>query len=207
MFETPFSIPPMMQKEEVDCSNFCQTLTRQQIEHLKNIRSSNGKIIITEDDRLSAICMHRDINGRSALKPDCSTNEVTCMICGKTFNLLDRLKMEDLEAASSNIIDILQTIKTLYVDMPVESAKDFFTIIALLEKVPELYMMACASFKKHDRDQIKNDESTFDFAGWAREHPECLNPYGRLMIDDGNTFAQAKENTKRARKKTTNKEV
>lgn len=137
------------QSVNVDTRSFCQTLTEEEMKSLEKAQEE-FTLGISREDQLRAICMHRDINGRSMLDLDSVTGMAKCKICGKSFNVVDNCSDQDIQNAVDNLIDILQTTKTLYVDMPAEAAKKFYTILALLEKVPGLYKVSVENFNKHE---------------------------------------------------------
>ena len=142
---------PLMagQTINVDKKSFCQTLTAEDIESLKQT-TEEFTLGITNREKLVAICMHRDINGNSTLVPDSVTGEVKCLICGEQFQIVDRCSEKDIENAVKNLLDVLQTTKALYIDMPSDAARNFYTIIALIKKIPGLYKVATDNFSKHE---------------------------------------------------------
>ncbi len=172
---------PMMagQTVNVDPKSFCQTLSAEEIESLKQT-TEEFTLGITNREKLVAICMHRNLDGKSALSPDPTTNEVTCLICGEKFQLLDRCSEQDIEAAVANLLDILQTTKTLYVDMPSDAARNFYTIIALIKKIPGLYKIATDNFSKHEN--AMNGAWTFQGAnGLLNEYNALAFGYNPMM--------------------------
>ena len=151
MFQQFYNPSPFMagQTVNVDTKSFCQTLTAEEMESLKQT-TEEFTLGITNRDKLISICMHRDLNGKNTLVSDPTTGEVKCLICGETFQLVDRCKEEDIQNAVDNLLDILQTTKTLYVDMPSDAARNFYTIIALIKKIPGLYKISTDNFSKHE---------------------------------------------------------
>lgn len=155
------------QSVNVDTRSFCQTLTEDEIKALTQAQDE-FTLGITKEEQLRAICMHRDLQGHSML--DTTSNilgEAKCKICGETFNIVDSCTDQDIEDAVNNLLDVLQTTKTLYVDMPVEAARKFYTIIAMLKKVPALYKIASENFTKHENAII----------GWRLGHNTPNNGY------------------------------
>ena len=155
------------QSVNVDTRSFCQTLTEEEIKALTQAQDE-FTLGITKEEQLRAICMHRDLQGHSML--DTTQNilgEAKCKICGETFNIVDSCSDQDIEDAVNNLIDILQTTKTLYVDMPAEAARKYYSIIAMLKKVPGLYKIASENFTKHENAII----------GWRLGHNTPNNGY------------------------------
>ena len=189
MFQNPMYASPMMagQTVNVDPKSFCQTLTAEEMESLKQT-TEEFTLGITNREKLVAICMHRDLNGKSALAPDPTTNEVTCLICGEKFQVVDRCSEQDIQNAVDNLLDILQTTKTLYVDMPSDAARNFYTIIALIKKIPGLYKISTDNFSKHEN--AMNGAWTFNSGyGMLNEYNalagSMFNPYMNPMMGMG----------------------
>lgn len=185
MFNQFYNQSPYMagQTVNVDTKSFCQTLTAEEIESLKQT-TEEFTLGITNRDKLISICMHRDLNGKSTLAPDPTTGEVKCLICGESFQLVDRCKEEDIQNAVDNLLDILQTTKTLYVDMPSDAARNFYTIIALIKKIPGLYKISTDNFSKHEN--AMNQAWGFQGAGNMLNEYNALafgyNPYMGSMV-------------------------
>lgn len=95
----------------------------------------------TETELLQAGCSHRDPNTRTYTLVQDGSGALKCTKCGAVFNLVD-IPTDEIEKYVSSIIDILQTTKLLYVNMPPETIKTFFSMIPFLEKVPKLYEIA-----------------------------------------------------------------
>ena len=159
------------QSVNVDARSFCQTLTEEEMNSLKQAQEE-FTLGITKEDQLRAICMHRDINGHSMLEPfdNGLSNMAKCKICGESFRIVDSCSDEDIKDAVDNLVDILQTTKTLYVDMPIEAAKKFYTILALLKKVPGLYKVSVENFAKHENAM----------ANWSYNRGSVANEYNML---------------------------
>ena len=102
---------------------------------------------LTEYEMARGSCPHRR-GGDFKLTPT-ADGLSKCSICNETFNLVevteDEVKLKVLE-----LIDILQSIKTLNVEMPINVLKEFMPIIEYLKKVPRLYTAATSTFQKYD---------------------------------------------------------
>lgn len=125
-------------------------LTPEQIDKL----TSQGEfdLGITEEELNRALCNHRTKDGmQDTLTFDPVTGVARCTICGYTFRPIQSDESPDeIKSAVAKIIDILQTIKILYVDLPEQAHRDFFPILAMLEKVPQLFEYASKNFSKHE---------------------------------------------------------
>jgi len=126
-----------------------QPLTVEQIKLLRN-QTPAFTLDVSDEDMLRSRCTHKTLDGKFAtvLNND-PEGTVTCSICGAKFSLMEVAK-ESAEEAVRIIIDLLQSIKTYYVDMPDSVAIQFFQMIPFIEKIPKLYEIALNNFNKYD---------------------------------------------------------
>lgn len=142
--------PYQPQQPYNDAKGYCQTLTVEEANSLRK-QIEEFSLNLSSRDQLSAICMHRDpATGKSTLIPNMADDTVTCSICGKTFTIVDGLTEADVLDAVQRLIDVIQTTKTLYLDMPTDAARHFYVVLALIEKIPGLYKIASDNFASHE---------------------------------------------------------
>lgn len=111
---------------------------------------SQFKLSVTEEELAKGQCNHYNINGTSALIPDQDgSGGCTCAICGTHFNSRE-FSQEDVQNATQNILDILNTIKIMYLSIDPNAALEYFQIIPFIEKIPQLYNIAVNDFKKYE---------------------------------------------------------
>ena len=112
----------------------------------------NGKgapdIQITQADYDKAICTHRDVNGNSRVI-DMGNGKVRCEICGAEFALTDSATIEDIKTATENIHNVLNTAKVMWLDVPDQVAINTFQILAVVDKIPQLYEIATSRLQKY----------------------------------------------------------
>lgn len=130
---------------------YTQPLTPEQINRLRT-QGNPFKIEVTEEDLLRAACTHKE-NGQSTLVyqgTDDNGNEVVqCAICGEKFSMVDYDEKE-LQNAVDTIINLLQTSKTMYLDAPANLVSQYYQMIPLLKKFPQLYQIAMNNFSKYE---------------------------------------------------------
>ena len=102
---------------------------------------------VSQVDALKAICTHRDKNG-DTLIPN-NDGSVTCSICGTRFTPVNT-SQENVEQVCKSAIDILETIKMMYVDIPNDVTKSYFQMTPFLAKAPQLYKIALDQFNKYN---------------------------------------------------------
>lgn len=123
-------------------------------DEIKELQQNNSVFSLSIDrlDMLQAQCNHRSADGtQDSLTYDPVTGMATCTICGYKFKPIDVDESADsIQDATDKIIDILQTIKLLYADLPAGAAKEYFQIIPLIAKIPKLFEVAAKNFNQHD---------------------------------------------------------
>lgn len=128
------------------------TLTNEQIQKLMK-KDNQFSLQITETERLKAICNHRTADGMGDALRETPDGLCTCQICGYSFLPLDASasSLEQVVEYTNCILDVLQTIKLIYVDLPPEAEQEFFQIIALIDKIPQLYEFALKNYAQHEQ--------------------------------------------------------
>lgn len=130
-------------------------LTQEEIQKLMQ-KENSFSLVVTETEKLRATCNHRlyapDANGKTdAITEDPVTGVCRCAICGYEFSPIDYSTNADtLKTAVNDVLDILQTIKLIYVDMPDDVAREYYVIIPLIERIPQLFERAVKNYSKYD---------------------------------------------------------
>lgn len=125
-------------------------LTQEEIMRLVQ-KDNQFTLALTEVEKLRAACNHRWADGtQDSIVEDPVTGICTCQICGYQFEpIAENTDKETLEEYVKNILDVLQTIKLLYIEMPEDVAREFFMVIPLIEKIPKLFERACSVYNKY----------------------------------------------------------
>lgn len=121
-------------------------LTREEITTLR--QKTPFSLGITQDEAMRGICFHVDENGNPATVTD-ANGMTTCTVCGKTWDS-NELSPEQVQEATNRMLSVLQTIKLMYVNFPEQAAREFYQIIPLIEKVPQLYKIAADNFHTYE---------------------------------------------------------
>lgn len=100
---------------------------------------------ISKPDSIKNMCTHKNPSTGEAALVDNHDGTFTCKICGETFHLIQD-PVNQIEDATNMMIDILQTIKFLYISAPEDMVKNYFQIISLLKKAPYLFRKGNESF-------------------------------------------------------------
>jgi hypothetical protein len=126
-------------------------LTEDEIKQLQQT-SNQFSLGLTEKESLQAACTHRVADGsHDSLVFDPVTGVARCTICGYEFRPVDEnTDISEIKDSAEKIVDILQTIKLLYTDLPANAAREYFQIIPLIMKTPQLFEFAAKNFAKHE---------------------------------------------------------
>lgn len=157
--------PIYRQQKNVQMS---QPLTPEKYNIIKN-KPSDFNLSITDEDVYRAICTHKHpvtkeftlVENRSG-----GYGDTMCTTCYETFNLRDRLTEEEVQGIVNDMNDVLQTIKALYVNMPEATIEEFFQIIPLIKKVPQLYSIAMANFSNIENSGIATTSDPWGFESY-----------------------------------------
>lgn len=126
------------------------TLTEEEYSRLVK-QDTAFSLALTETDLIKGICNHRTLDGMKDTLVQEIDGSVRCIVCGYRFSPVDpSMTKDDVNEAVGLVTDILQTVKMLFIDMPVEAQREFFQIIPLLGKVPQLFELATRNFSKHE---------------------------------------------------------
>lgn len=153
-----------------------------------------------QKDFVKASCTHK-WNNKLVLMPD-NEGYMSCPICGERFHLLDDLSDQQIQELTDNWLDVLQTIKTIYLDISPEVAEKYFQFIPLLKKLPDLYKLANRNLHKYDpqggMQQYGSGMNAFNtlsaLTGPSMGNPLYQQQYNMGMMNNQGTFNPAMQN-------------
>lgn len=124
------------------------SLTAEEMKIIQQVNPSKIDITITEADKLRAICNHKDQNkvDRVAQVQD-GSGDVFCPICNSRWNP-ENLTKEQVQEVCNELISAMQNAKWVG-DYGVQLTREYFAMIPLLEKFPDLYEYAMKQFNKY----------------------------------------------------------
>lgn len=157
-----------------------QPLTPEQIAKLR--QDSNAfDMKVYEEDMWRSACTHKELNGQSTLIAN-DDGTYTCTICHETFRMSDSTKA-DIEKAVDTLLDMLQTSKTVYLDAPEELIKQYYQIIPLLKKFPQLWERAIKNFAMYEGNSFNNMLNPVGpgYSGFAALNNLMSNPYAYMQ--------------------------
>jgi hypothetical protein len=167
-------------------------------DEIKKLQQNNSQfqLGLTEKESLQAACNHRAPDGMSdTLVFDQNTGIARCTICGYEFRPIEPdAGYESIKDASDKIIDILQTIKIMYTELPAGVAKEYFQIIPLIGKIPKLFEYAARNFSKHEYNVWTYDNKNM---GGVAMFQNMNNIFGASMnpgMNPGMGFQQPQPN-------------
>lgn len=122
-------------------------LSGEEIKILMNTKPNSDKLNlnISNEDYLRSMCTHRDLNGNDAVREmtDGSKN-VWCPICGAIWNPTE-VPLEEVKDAVKTIINHMENAKWIG-NYPKAVTRQYFNMLPLLRKFPDLYDYAGKSF-------------------------------------------------------------
>ena len=135
-------------------AKYTQPLTDGQINALRQEEDALT-VKVDEKDIWRAQCTHKH-NGASTLTKvpvydrdgNLIREDYKCSICGAQFTMFDGT-VEDVKAALKTVNDILQTCKTVNLDIPAELASAYFQFIPLLNMLPVMYDRSVRNFQRY----------------------------------------------------------
>lgn len=152
-----------------------QPLTPDQINALR--RNGNAfDMKVSQEDLWAAACTHKEKNGVSTLIQN-ADGSWTCTICHETFRMCENSR-EEIEAAVNQLIDMLQTSKTVYLDAPDALVQQYYQMIPLLKKFPDLWDRAMKNFAMYEGTSTGVNMMGPGYSGFAAMANLMANPYG-----------------------------
>jgi len=126
-------------------------LTADEIQTLMK-QENKFTLALTQTEKLKAACNHRRADGLGDSLVENADGTVSCQICGYTFKPVDPATSgEDyLNAAVAEIVDILQTVKMLWIDVDPQVLREYSQVLPLIEKLPQLYQIAVKNYSNHE---------------------------------------------------------
>ena len=152
-----------------------QPLTKDAVNVLRQ-EADEINLKVDQKEIWAAICTHRDpTTGASTLvsNPDGS---YTCSICKETFRFVEYTEEEVIEKVN-DILNILQTAKTLYIDAPIKMTENYYQVILLLKRLHTLYARAVKNFARYEDVNIPANQISNGYFGFNALSNIMNNPY------------------------------
>ena len=125
-----------------------QPLTQEEARSLKTTAPAFDILNVSKEEMIKSHCAHRDpVKKALTLRATGDGQTFVCTQCGEEFNIVD-ISEEEAEKYVNGIIDMLQTAKTFYVDLPPKTIDAYFQMIPFLKKLPKLYRLAHDTFTR-----------------------------------------------------------
>lgn len=169
---------PVYNSQPVKQPEYTNPLGSAKIKELLSKGNGGPKIALTEEDYWKAICTHR-YEGHLQLV-DIGEGKMRCKICGAEFTPVDEATIDDVKAATENLMNILHTAKVAWLDVPDKVASEFFQAIAVIDKTPELFKIAMANYNLYNGNSFQNTNTPVNGFGIMNQilGPQIpFNPY------------------------------
>lgn len=166
-----------------------QPLTAEQIDQLRK-NTNVFDMRISQEDLWRAACTHKEKNGTSALIEN-ADGSYECTICGEKFFMSEK-STEEVDFATSTIIDILQTLKTIWLDAPADLISQYMQIIPFLKKLKFLWERGIINFSKYERGMNPGMNTVSPgYGGFNAIANLMSNPYGMMGYQNNNPWGAA----------------
>lgn len=151
LFPNSESMVPVPPWNRTPANVYKNSLTDEELKNLQACKTEN-KMTPSKIEKIKCRCNHRDVSGVCDSLIIDEKGFAKCKICGAEFKPIssDNDIHKLLEETSKNAIDILQTIKIMYPDMPPEISDQYYGMIPLLERLPDLFEIANNNFNQKE---------------------------------------------------------
>ena len=174
----PYVQQPMLQPQNVNA------ITEEEIKLIAASKPNKLDINISQEDNIRAMCTHKH-NGQDVVQLiNDESGDVWCPICQERWSP-SRMTKEDITNAVNVIISQMQNAKWAG-DLNVALVRDYFPMIPLLKKFPEIYEYSMQTFNKYA------SQNGYNFANEAAiysQYNQLMN-YAPMTYSNGYTQQQ-----------------
>ena len=174
---------PQYQQQPVRNIAVEPTTTPEEEEMLRKNKTADFSLKITPEEYAEGICNHRSHANNGG--PDLTAlggNNFRCNICKEEFEMLDDPRK--LSAAITIVRAAINTIKIMWKDCPTEAARQFYTIVPLINKLPRVF-----AYAKKCWDEEQNQQNN---GYWSGKRPSAENYWNQMNAGVfGNQFQYA----------------
>lgn len=179
--------PIYQQNPSAPMPNMNNALNQQEIQQLLNARPNGTlNLQIDQNDVLRSMCNHKN-NGRDAVfEVNDGSGDVYCSVCGERWHPIP-ITEEELQNIIEELVNQMQNAKWVG-ELPTNIVREYFTMIPLLRKFPDLYRYAS---KNMERLQNQNGYTT---AGDTSIYAQIDNLMGSTYGYNPNPYLQQQPN-------------
>jgi hypothetical protein len=179
---------PLMFNYQAPQPTNVSTLSEEEIKLISQKKPNKIDINIPQEDLIRSMCNHKHNGQDMPQQLNDGSGRVYCPICGAIW-YPDVAEKEQLQDAVNLIYDQMQNAKWIG-DYNIELVRDYFPIIELLKKFPDLFEYAMQTHNKYvnaQNYQTANDANAFNmFNSLMYGTPTAANmPYGQQPYQYG----------------------
>lgn len=123
------------------------TLTPEEAQSIKAAPTNKINIAIEHNDVVRSMCNHKNNGLDLVQRVGDGSGDVYCPLCGERWNP-DLLTKEEIIDLINQLINQMQSAKWVG-DLPTELVREYFTMIPLLKKYPDIHEYAMNTFNKY----------------------------------------------------------
>lgn len=158
-------------------------------ERLNNNKAVSSKITLTENDLIKCKCTHRDPVNYNSVLVQKSTGDYYCPVCGREFTFDQDIDVEKATQICKDFIDLAETIKTIWMTIPVNFIEEYFEAEALVEKFPLILDLAIKNFNtitKNTNPYQYNNRNNSGFQMLGNIYGGGMNQYNPYQYQQQN---------------------
>lgn len=144
--------PPQMPQQQPQQMVMRNILTPDQINLLKenSVTRDGFYTPINEVQQAASMCTHKNQNGGFALSEPGSDGKRTCSICHSRFHYIepDEKTVEQVKQMASDMVDLLETIKTNKGDIDPEIGRQIYQFIEVVKQLPNMWYNSSEYIKR-----------------------------------------------------------
>lgn len=123
-------------------------------EMLQSGQGTGMKLEVRQKDIERHMCTHKN-NGQIALKVN-ANDKLQCPICGEQFEMVEA-DLDTVQAHVNGMFDIIETIKTIGVDVPASFLTELAKMEAVMELIPALHQVSLKKwYTEYDNSNYSN---------------------------------------------------
>lgn len=176
MFQDLMSYYNQSQNPSVSSPQLTNPLSESEKEYLrKYFLKEEFNLTIPKVEKLQAKCTYRDNSGEKLLQN--SDGTVTCVMCRSTFRP-ERCEKDELDNLIEKMVNVLETIKIMYMDIPNETVNKLIAVlIPNLKKVGPLYETAIKHYDMYSSQSIIHCADPSKLFSNGMNPDSTMNPY------------------------------
>lgn len=138
---------PQMQQQMMQPQNV-NAITEEEMNFIKQSKPDMLDINVSQADNIISMCTHKHNGMDMVQQVSDGTGDVWCPICNQRWTPTSDTSEDEVKNLIEKLVDHMQTSKWVG-DLPTELVRDYYSMIPLLNKFPDIYKYAMRTFNKY----------------------------------------------------------